>query len=329
MKAITYQKGHDRFSFTKLAVPKLEAPLDVLVKVNAVALNPVDTKIYRWHHMVENMNDNFVGGLDVSGEIVKIGAAVTDWKIGDKVLYHGNMRRLHGGFAEYAIHDSQTLIPHPAVSPEIAAATPCAAWTAYSALISKLDISKRNSIFIIGGSGGVGSFAIQLAKLFGVKMIITTCSASNHDYVKNLGATHIIDYRHEDVIAQIMDITQQQGVEASLDCVGGENDIIAASALGFQGEMVELVQAVNPTNYPNAFFKELSFHQVSLGSGHVHGDKGKSLITQIGKTVSHMLETGDLQVPKLKIIALEEIGDALMEMRKGRTVGKIVAKMES
>ncbi|MCV5262050.1 alcohol dehydrogenase catalytic domain-containing protein, partial [Escherichia coli] len=85
MRAITYQRDNDTFSLSELPTPKLETQFDVLVKVNAVGLNPVDAKIHYWSDMVTNMDNNFVGGLDVSGEIVSVGDAVVDWKVGDKV----------------------------------------------------------------------------------------------------------------------------------------------------------------------------------------------------------------------------------------------------
>ncbi|MDG3084975.1 zinc-binding dehydrogenase [Vibrio hannami] len=329
MKAITYQKASDTFTYAELPVPELETEFDVLVKVNAVGLNPVDAKVNFWTGMVSNMDDNFVGGLDVTGEIVAVGGKVSQWKVGDKVLYHGNMRRAHGGFAEYAIQDARTLTAQPNVSAVIAAATPCAAWTAYRALFGKLSIEKRDSIFIAGGAGGVGSFAIQMAKIAGVKTIITTSSAAKHEYVTGLGATHVIDYRNEDVINKVLEITDGQGVEVSLDCVGGENDVICASVLGFEGEMVELVSTVNPTNYPDAFLKGLSFHQLSLGSGHVNGQKGLSSITIAGTKVSELIEKGKITIPQLEVIKLEQVGDALKAMREQKTVGKIVASVSS
>lgn len=327
MKAITYQKTQDTFTYAELPTPELQTEFDVLVKVHAVALNPVDAKVNFWHGMVPDMNDSFVGGLDVSGEIVAVGEAVTEWQVGDRVLYHGNMRRVHGGFAEYAIQDAHTLTAHPNTSAEVAAATPCAAWTAYRALVDKLNIETRSSIFIAGGAGGVGSFAIQMAKHFGIETIVTTASAAKHEYVKSLGATHAIDYRDEDVIEQVMAITNGNGVDVSLDCVGGDNDILAASVLNFEGEMVELVRTLRPESYPNAFLQGLSFHQLSLGSGHVNGVKGAETITKSGKAVSKLLDLNILHVPELEVIPLEQVGDKLLEMRAQRTTGKIVAKL--
>ena len=273
------------------------------------------------------MDDTFVGGLDVSGEIVAIGDKVSGWQVGDRVLYHGNMRRMSGGFAEYAIQDSRTLVAHPDVAPEVAAASPCAGWTAYRALVENLNISTRKSIFIAGGSGGVGSFAIQLARFFGVETIITTSSAANHEFVRSLGATHVIDYKQEDVREQIMAITEGLGVEVSLDCVGGDNDILCASVLGFEGEMVELVRTTRATEYPGAFLQGLTFHQLSLGSGHVNGARGLQSIVEAGTSFSALLEAGNIKVGNLKVIALEAAGEALLSIRQQRTVGKVVVKI--
>ncbi|MFN1620445.1 zinc-binding dehydrogenase [Vibrio rotiferianus] len=327
MKAITYQKDQDTFTYTDIDTPALASGLDVLVKVHAVGLNPIDAKVNLWQEMVDGMDDTFVGGLDVSGEIVAIGDKVSGWLVGDRVLYHGNMRRMSGGFAEYAIQDSRTLVAHPDVAPEVAAASPCAGWTAYRALVDKLNISTRKSIFIAGGSGGVGSFAIQLARFFGVETIITTSSAANHEFVRSLGATHVIDYKQEDVREQIMAITEGLGVEVSLDCVGGDNDILCASVLGFEGEMVELVRTTRATEYPGAFLQGLTFHQLSLGSGHVNGARGLQSIVEAGTSFSALLEAGSIKVGNLKVIALEAAGEALLSIRQQRTVGKVVVKI--
>lgn len=328
MKAITYQKLSDTFSVSELPTPNLESEFDVLVKVVAVALNPVDAKINLWHEMVPNMDDQFVGGLDVSGEIVAVGSKVDNWQVSDKVLYHGNMRRAHGGFAEFAIQDSRTLVEHPAISAESAASIPCAAWTAYRALVDKLNASNKESVLITGGSGGVGSYAIQIAKALGVKTIITTCSQANHEVVRQLGATHVIDYRNSDVVAEVMKITQEQGVDIALDCVGGDNDKLAADVLAYEGEMVELVQVVAPERYDNAFLKGLSFHQLSLGSGHVNGPKGMKTLVDAGNAVNALVKSGDIVIPNLKVITLDEVGDALLDIRNQRTVGKIIAKLD-
>ena len=224
-----------------------------------------------------------VGGLDVSGEIVARGSAVTSWAIGERVLYHGDMFRPHGGFAELAIHDTRTLVRHPDAPPLLAASTPCAGWTAWRALVDKLHVGGGTTLFIAGGAGGVGSFAIQVARVLGVRRIIATASAVNHDYVRSLGATDVLDYHTDGIAAQICALTGGDGVAAAVDAVGGENDILCASALAHDGQMVELVRALRPEAYSGALEKSLSFHQLSLGSGYRQGEAARRQLVEAGE----------------------------------------------
>ena len=304
MRAVTYHAEQDNFVVCDCPVPEPQAH-DVLVKVDACGLNPVDAKIHFWHSAAPDMNNQWVPGLDVSGHIVALGSEVKGWQVGDRVLYHGDMFRPHGGFAEYATQDYRTLVKHPEMSAEMAAASPCAGWTAWRALVDKLRVQNHSSIFIAGGAGGVGNYAIQIARHFGLKKIITTCSAANHDYVRSLGATDIIDYRSEDVVSRVMEITSCEGVPVALDAVGGDNDIITANVLGFEGEMVELVRTVRPAEYKDAFMKGLSFHQLSLGSGHRHGAASQQALVNAGQQFSELAAAGEIKMPRLETIALE------------------------
>ena len=326
MRALTFDPKTDQFRISKLPVPSISDD-DVLIKVDACGLNPVDAKIGIWKSMVPNMDNSWVPGLDVSGHIAEMGRKVEKWMVGDRVLCHGDMFRPNGGFAEFTVQDAQALIPHPGVRAEIAAAIPCAGWTAWRALNDKLRAHEHNSILITGGSGGVGGFATQIASYFDLEKIIVTCSAANHKYVRELGATHVIDYKAEDVVARVLDLTEQQGVSIGLDTVGPNNDILVANSLKFEGQMVELVDTVRPLKYQDAFMKGLSFHQLSLGAGHRHGISAKAALTSAGHAFSSLVEQGKIKVPVLKTIALDQVGEALNDMLKQRTVGKIVMRL--
>ena len=323
MQALAYDPSKDRFAVEVQPIPA-PGEYDVLVRVLACGLNPVDAKIHQWHGLAPGMNPHWVAGLDVSGEIVTVGANVQGWRPGDRVLYHGDMFRPHGGFAEFALHDSRTLSRHPRVAPVVAAATPCAGWTAWRALVDKLRLTARDALFVAGGAGGVGGFALQLARHLGLDTVIATCSAANADYVAGLGATHIIDYRSEDVRETVMRITQGRGVSRALDAVGGDTDLQVASVLGFEGEMVELVRVVRPERYPDAFLNGLSFHQLSLGSGHRHGEAGRQTLARAATALNELLEQGHLRVAALAEIDLSQVGEALRAMRQQHTRGKIV-----
>ncbi|NTS75775.1 zinc-binding dehydrogenase [Catenovulum sp. SM1970] len=323
MRAITYNPNNKKFSLSTVKQPT-PAENQVLVKVTACGLNPVDAKISQWQHMVPNMDDSWVAGLDVVGEIVQLGQGVKGWQIGDKVICHGDMLKPHGGLAEYCIQDAKHLLPDPVIDDALAAAIPCAGWTAWRALVDKLDIGDRKSILITGGSGGVGSFAIQIAKFFGVKQIITTCSAQNTEYVSKLGATDIIDYKQQNIVDEVMKLTSGQGVEVGLDTVGGDNDIYVANSLSFEGEMVELVQTIRPEAYQDSFLRGLSFHQLSLGSGLRNGFDALTKTLRAGKAMTRCVLAGDIAVP-VNTISLEQVPETLENMLNQRTVGKIVA----
>ena len=326
MKALTFDPAADQFRFSDLPVPTIGGT-DVLVKVDACGLNPVDAKIGLWKAMVPGMDDSWVPGLDISGRIVELGSEVDHWKVNDRILCHGNMFRPHGGFAEYSVQSADALIPHPALEATVAAATPCAGWTAWRALNDKLRAYDHPSILIVGATGGVGSFATQIASYFKMDKVIATCSAANSGYAKSLGATHVIDYQSEDVVARVLEITDQEGVSVGLDTVGSENDILVANSLRFEGQMVELVDTVRPIEYRDAFMKGLSFHQLSLGSGHRYGELSMDALVSAGKSFSSLVEQEKIRVPCLESIDLEQLADALKGILNQRTVGKIVLNL--
>ena len=323
MIALTFDPSNDEFVIREIPTPT-PGPREVLVKVAACGLNPVDAKITRWKVRVPGMDEDWTPGLDVSGEIVAVGQDVSTWKAGDRVLYHGNMLCPHGGLAQYALHKATTLLPHPSVPPEVAAATPCAGWTAWRALHDKLRLTAEDSLLVTGGSGGVGGFAIQIARDLGLRQILATCSAKNRDYVISLGATAAIDYSAEDVAARVRELTGGQGVSRALDTVGPDEDLAVAESLAFEGEMVELVDTVRPGDYRDSFLRGLSFHQLAFGAAHRAGPEGEARIVRAGEACCRMLEEGRLKVPTLETITLAEAGSRLVEIRNRRSVGKLV-----
>ncbi len=323
MKALTYDYQDNRYQVKNVPVP---APgiNDVVLKVDACGLNPVDAKNARRKPGSIGVNELWIPGLDVSGRIVNLGKLVNGWSVGDRVLCHGNLMRPNGGFAEFTVQDASIITPHPNLEAPIGAATPCAGWTAWRVLHDKLRADEHDSILITGGSGAVGSFAIQIAKHLGLQTIIATCSAQNSEYVSKLGATHVIDYRSEDVLKRVMQITGLQGVTLGLDTVGSGNDITVANALAFEGQMVELVDTIKPSEYKDAFQRGLSFHQFSLGSGHRYGKSAQAALVAAGKAFSALVEQEIIKVQISRKIALDEVGEALSEILTQHNVGKTV-----
>lgn len=324
MRALTYNVNQDQFELTDLPIPDPKTN-EVLVKVQACALNPIDSKIVNWHALVPNMGIDFVVGLDVVGQITKIGSGVSQYKVGDQVLFHGDMLSKHGGLAEYTIQPANAMLHLPSNIPvSVAASSPCTGWTAWRALVDRLKIQDKESIFISGASGGVGSFAVQIAKHFGVKNIIASCSATNIDYVKSLGASSVIDYNTQDVVGQVDALTNHLGVDVALDCVGKESEIQCANMLKYEGALVSLVEVANLRNYNDAKARGLTVHQLSLGAGYSNGSKGLDTIFEAGRAVTNLLVQGKLKAPSLNEIPLEQAADVLLRMRKHGTNLKTV-----
>lgn len=208
MKAYAYQNGHelDAFAIEVLEVPMPEiGEFDVLVKLQAVGLNPVDYKI-RQTRSAEN-NVPVILGWDGSGSIERVGAQVTGFEIGGEVFYAGDITRA-GSYAEYQAIDSRIIALKPKhISHVEAAALPLTSLTAWEGILERnINYTADTYVLIIGGAGGVGSMAIQLVKATTDAIVIATASRPDTiEWCQNLGADHVINH-HQDLAAQLKDI---------------------------------------------------------------------------------------------------------------------------
>jgi len=184
----------------------------ILIKVHAAGVNPVDWKIRKGlMRTARPLQFPAILGTDVAGTVERVGAVVTRFKPGDPVV-----TRAEGAYAEFAAAKTDAVAPAPRTIPLAhAAGLPIAAGTAWTLLFDGARTKPGEKVLIHGGSGGVGTFAIQLAKLAGLHVIATT-SGGNVELVKSLGADEVIDYRREDFTAKV------KGVDLVLDGVGGE-----------------------------------------------------------------------------------------------------------
>ncbi|RUV73954.1 MAG: NADP-dependent oxidoreductase [Mesorhizobium sp.] len=170
---------------------------DVLVQIHAASLNLLDSKIRDGEFkLILPYRPPFVAGHDVAGTVIRVGSKVRQFKPGDEVFARPRDGRV-GTFAEYiAINDADVALKPKNLSMEEAASIPLVGLTAWQALVERANLKKGQKVFIQAGSGGVGTFAIQLAKHLGAT-VATTTSASNMDMVRNLGADVIIDYKKD------------------------------------------------------------------------------------------------------------------------------------
>ena len=199
MKSFTIKRygKKEKLHLTETAEPVVKDK-DVLVQVYATGVNLLDAKIRNGEFKIFlPYKTPFTLGHDVAGIVTKIGARVSKFKVGDEIYARPADHRI-GTFAEYiSINENDVALKPKNISMEEAASIPLVGLTAWQALVEKANLKKGQKVFIQAGSGGVGTFAIQLAKHLGAT-VATTTSSANIELVKSLGADIVIDYKNED-----------------------------------------------------------------------------------------------------------------------------------
>jgi NADPH:quinone reductase-like Zn-dependent oxidoreductase len=298
---------------------------EVRVKVNAVGLNPYDYKLAAsgfpgWRYPV-------ILGLDVAGVVDAVGKDVEDWQVGDPVYFFGDVSRPAGGFSQYAVITAKTLawLPDGLTHTE-AAALPCAGFTAYQALHRKLRVQAGKTILIIGGAGGVGGFAVQLAKLAGLRTI-ATCSRHNTKFVQDLGANNVIDYQVENVQKRVSDITKERGVDYIIDTVGPESATEALKMLAFGGGIACIAGLPDITTL-EPFKTAISVHEVALAAAYVCGDDAAlEDLARIGMEFGALASKKQIRPMVEEVVTFEDIPEALVRLSMRHVRGKIVANI--
>ncbi len=289
--------------------PKVD---EVLVEVKGISINPVDVKV----RPVEEALNLIVGserpvilGWDIAGRVTAVGEDVTQFEPGDCVFGMVNFPGHGKCYAEYVAAPEAHLAKLPEnISFEDAAATTLAALTALQVLRPR--VKQRDRVLIHAGSGGVGHFAIQIAKHLGAT-VVATSSAKNRDFVMSLGADEHIDYREQ----KFEDVAS--GIDFVLDCMGGEVLLNSLKVLKDGGQVVSL---------PTMEFPE----DVKVIAKQRNIDVSFVLVQSNGtdmNTLAGMLEAGVLKPHVSKTFAFEEIADAHAQIESGRTVGKVIVKL--
>jgi NADPH2:quinone reductase len=223
---------------------------DILVRVEAVSVNPVDTKLRAPKAQVESQPK--VLGYDAAGVVEAVGDAVTHLRVGDAVYYAGDVTR-QGSNAQYQLVDERLVARKPATLDfAAAAALPLTAITAWELLFQRMpfdadDGGAGKSLLVIGGAGGVGSAALQLLRGTGIRVISTAGSAAKCDWMRAQGVEHAINYNDEDVGEAVEQATGGRGVDCVLDPIGGRSLAQSVSMCAPLGRVVSFgVSSLNP-----------------------------------------------------------------------------------
>nr|WP_039738085.1 zinc-dependent alcohol dehydrogenase family protein [Hassalia byssoidea] len=250
---------------------------EVLVKVYATSVNPADCGI-RQGMFGPRVKLPAILGYDVSGVVEAIALDVKDFQVGDEVYYAIDLLAGNGANAEYHVANEAIIAKKPTnISHLEAASVPVAGGTAWAALITKANIKIGETVLIHGGAGGVGTFAIQIAKAAGA-YVYTTCGGYDIDFVKSIGADKAIDYRRENFVDIIMKETGGQGVDVTLSTVSGELLAQSLMVIKTDGRAVTVTGVQGDLNA--AIFKNITIHFVHLDRTRPKLEALKTLIEQ-------------------------------------------------
>jgi NADPH:quinone reductase-like Zn-dependent oxidoreductase len=312
MKAIVINDfgGRDKLQLTDPPVPTVKEG-EILVRVKAAGVNPVDWKI-REGYIKDLFPYEFpiILGWDAAGIVERTGPGVTRFKQGDEIFAYCRKPIVHGGaYAEYiALEEEHAAMKPKNISFEEAASIPLAALTAYQSLFDAARINPGETILIHAAAGGVGGFGVQLAKDNGT-VVWATASGNNEKYVKNLGASEVVDYTKEDFREAIRS-QNPDGVDVVFDCVGGEVLRKSAEIVKEGGRLVTIVD--DPSDLPRSDIQK-EFVFVAPNS---------SQLTELAR----MVEQGRLKTHLSQVFdfGVDEARKAHELSESGHTRGKMV-----
>jgi alcohol dehydrogenase len=316
---------------TEIPPPEINE-YEVLAEIHAASINPIDFKIRDGKvKLLLKYKMPLILGNDFSGVIVKVGTKVTQFKVGDEIYARPRKDKI-GTFAEYiAIHEDDIALKPKNLTFEEAASIPLVGLTSYQALHDIMQLQKGQKILIHAGSGGVGTFAIQLAKIMGAT-VATTASEAGENLVKSLGADEIINYKKEkfeDILKNydaVFDTLGGTTLEKSFDIIKSEGNIVSVSGMP---------NARFGKEFGSGFFKTLLF---SLASKKLtalekkHNAQYSFLFMKPSgdqlRIIAKYIESGQIKPIIDRIFPFEDTQKAMEYSESGRAKGKIIVKIK-
>ncbi|HDR4736343.1 TPA: NADP-dependent oxidoreductase [Bacillus cereus] len=332
MKAMIIDKyGKVPMRMAEVPTPEINE-YEVLAEIHAASINPIDFKIRDGKvKMLLKYEMPLIFGNDFSGVIVKVGSKVTRFKVGDEIYARPRKNKI-GTFAEYiAIHEDDIALKPKNLSFEEAASIPLVGLTSYQALHDIMQLQKDQKILIHAGSGGVGTFAIQLAKIMGAT-VTTTASEAGSDLVKSLGADQIINYKTEKFEEILKDY------DAVFDTIGGTTLEKSFNIIKSGGNIVSVSGMPNARfgkEFGSGFFKTLLF---SLASKKLtalekkHNAQYSFLFMKPSgdqlRIIANYIEAGKIKPVIDRVFSFEDAQKAMEYSEAGRAKGKIIVKIK-
>ena len=297
---------------------------EILIKVHAAGVNRPDVA-QRSGSYPPPPGASDLPGLEVAGEVVAIGSGAIRHRLGDKVM----SLVAGGGYAQYCIaQDAQAMAVPPALSMREAGATPETLMTVWHNVFERGGLKAGETLLIHGGSSGIGTMAIQLAKAFGAKVLVTVGSKDKAEACLKLGAIRAINYKTEDFVAETKAATDGHGADVILDMVGGAYVELNYDAAAIDGRIVQIAVLGGPkatVNFAKLMVKRLT-HTGSTLRPRSNADKA-AMVAAIEDKVMPMLRDGRIRPLMDSTFPLEKAADAHARMESSEHIGKIVLQV--
>ncbi|WP_247747367.1 NADPH:quinone reductase [Alkalihalobacillus sp. BA299] len=319
MKAVVYQKygGPEVLEIIEVEKPNPQ-PGEVIVKVGASGINPVDTYFRSGIRPVDHFP--YIPHFDLGGSIVDVGENVTKWKVGDRV-WGTNIK---GTAAEYVSVPEEKLFPLAShLSEEDGAALSMAFMTAYLALFDRAQLKRGETVLIYGAAGAVGNAAVQLAKQHGANVIATASSPEKAKIASDAGADEVILYTETNVVDAVKERTDNQGVPVILDMSLSENMETDFEVLSNGGRIVAIGSPKN--NTPTLPWRLLNMKNAALLGVLLFTTPSEQLINA-GENISNLFAEKKLFTHIAKVFDFKEASEAHVALESKKYNGNILIK---
>lgn len=293
---------------------------EILVKVAAAGVNRPDV-MQRMGLYPPPPGAPDIPGLEIAGEIVALGSGVKRWKIGDRVM----ALVVGGGYAEYCLAHEGHALPVSTLSMVEAAAIPETFLTVWHNAFERGGLKSGETLLVHGGSSGIGTTAIQLAKAFGARVITTAGSQEKCDACRKLGADVAVNYKTEDFVAATKAATNDKGAEVIMDMVGGDYIARNYEAAAVEGRIVQIAFQGSPkatVDFRRIMLKRLHHTGSTLRSRSI-ADKG-AIARAVEDNVLPLLAAGKVKPVIYKTFPLNDAAAAHALMESSTHIGKIV-----
>jgi NADPH2:quinone reductase len=306
------------------AVPN-PGPDEILIKVMAAGVNRPDVA-QRMGHYPPPPGASDLPGLEVAGEVVAVGSNAKKHKLGDKVM----SLVAGGGYAQYCIaQDAQAMAVPPSLSMKEAGALPETLMTVWHNVFERGALKSGETLLVHGGSSGIGTMAIQMAKAIGAKVIVTVGAKDKADACLKLGADHAINYRNEDFVEATKKATGGAGANVILDMVGGDYIDRNYDAAAVDGRIVQIAFLSNAPKATANFTKLMVKRLIHTGSTlrpRTNADKA-AMVSAIEAKMMPFLREGRIKPVMDSSFPLEKASDAHRRMETSQHIGKIVLEL--